>query len=246
MQGWLVGLLFELGEWDDALAAEAILQGIGGPNPEAFWLVPLFLRRGERAEAEARMELLLRTLDPTDVQARTAACGLGAVLALAEGRAAQALAGAQEALEGRAELSLGHGAVKNAYCAAVEAAFALGDGTRVDELLGMLETVPPGELTPFYRAMGARFGARRAALRGDLDTAGAGFAAAAEIFRETERPFELAIVQLEHAESLAANGRLDETEPLLDAARTTFVRLRAEPWLDRLAAVTAARPALVD
>ena len=103
-----------------------------------------------------------------------------------------------------------------------------------DELLGIVERLPPGELSPFLGAIGARFSARRAARRGDDETAATGFAAAASILKELEYPFDLAVVWLDHAEWLAGEGRLDEAEPLAAEAREIFERLRAKPYLERL------------
>ena len=117
---------------------------------------------------------------------------------------------------------------------ALEAAFALGDDAKADELLAIVEHLPPGELSPFLRAIGARFTAQRAARDGDGDTAAAGFSAAARIFREIEYSFDLAVVLLEHAEWLAEEGRLDEAAPLAAEAREIFERLRATPYIERL------------
>jgi hypothetical protein len=111
---------------------------------------------------------------------------------------------------------------------------ATTDVAKVDELLAFIERVPPGELTPFLRAVGARFAARRAVLRGDGETAGAGFLAAARIFREIEAPFEIAVVLLEHAEWLTSEGRVEEAELVAAEARDIFERLRATPYLERL------------
>jgi hypothetical protein len=45
--------------------------------------------------------------------------------------------------------------------------------------------------------------------------------------------------ELEYAEWLAQEDRLEEAEPLLAEARETFERFRARPWLERLNAVGA-------
>ena len=71
-------------------------------------------------------------------------------------------------------------------------------------------------------------------LRGDGETAGAGFPAAARLLREIEFPFELAVVLLDHAEWLAGEGRVEEAAPLAAEAREIFERLRATPYLERL------------
>ncbi|HEY8791880.1 MAG TPA: hypothetical protein VIL96_03250, partial [Gaiellaceae bacterium] len=84
--------------------------------------------------------------------------------------------------------------------------------------------------------------ARRAVLRRDSETASAGFLAAARIFREIETPFELALVLLEHAEWLAGDGQMDEVEGLAAEARELFDRLRAIPYLERLASLPQPLP----
>ena len=48
-------------------------------------------------------------------------------------------------------------------------------------------------------------------------------------------PFWLALTELEHAESLSAQGRASEAEALLAEAREIFARLEATPWLERAA-----------
>jgi hypothetical protein len=45
---------------------------------------------------------------------------------------------------------------------------------------------------------------------------------------------ETHVVQLEHAELLAATGRSEDSGPLVAEARETFERLRATPWLERV------------
>src|SRR5262249_49080462 len=116
-----------------------------------------------------------------------------------------------------------------------DAALALGDGEKADELLGIVRSAKPGEVGPYLRAHAARLEARLAALRGDDSTVEQGFATAAEGFRELEMPFERGVALVQHGEWLAAEGRLDEAEPLLATAQEIFERLRARPWLERVA-----------
>jgi hypothetical protein len=140
----------------------------------------------------------------------------------------------------RAELAGGLSTFASGFVAALDAAFALGDETKVDELLALVERLPPGELTPYLRAVGARFSARRASLHGDSATAQTGFGAAADVLREIEFPFELAVVVLEHAEWLVSEGRLEEAQPLAAEAKEIFERLRAVPYVERLDRLPAA------
>jgi hypothetical protein len=118
--------------------------------------------------------------------------------------------------------------------AALEAAVVLADAARVDDLLALIEGLPPGDLTPQLRAIGARFGAWRDVMRGDQSTADAGFRASARIYREIERRFDVALVVLEHSEWLVGAGQTEEAEPLAAEAREIFERLRATPYLERL------------
>jgi hypothetical protein len=47
----------------------------------------------------------------------------------------------------------------------------------------------------------------------------------------------VAVVQLEHAELLAASDRAEAGQPLLAEAREIFEQLRATPWLERVDAL---------
>ena len=92
----------------------------------------------------------------------------------------------------------------------------------------------PGQTVPSLRAQGARFEARLAGLRGEDDRVEPSFAAATSAFQELGVPFAAAVSQLEHAEWLIGQGRAAKAGDLLAAARTTFERLGARPWLERV------------
>jgi len=127
--------------------------------------------------------------------------------------------------------------VKEALAESLEAAFDLGDLAKVEELLAEIEAMRSGELTPYVRAQGARFGARLAAGRGELERVEPGFAAAAAAaaaFRELSMPFMRAVTLLEHGRWLVEQGVVVEAEPLLDEAREVFQTLGATPWLEHL------------
>ena len=233
---WSRGILQLLGEWDAILAEEEALES---PDDrvllwERLVSMSIFLRRGELEDARRRVEAARSMVDLRESQHVAGFRSLEAELFLAEGSPREALAAAEEAIAVRADLAGGLSEIAQAVVAALEAAFALGDEAKVDELLALVEHLPPGELTSLLRAVGARFGARRATLQGEGETAAAGFLAAARIFHEIEMPFEQAVVQLEHAEWLAGENRLDDLESLVDEARAIFERLRATPYLERL------------
>ncbi|MBA2385034.1 MAG: hypothetical protein H0V68_10295, partial [Actinobacteria bacterium] len=100
--------------------------------------------------------------------------------------------------------------------------------------------------TTYMRGIAARFLALRGVLADDAAGPDPAFAAAAAAFREISAPFDLAVVELEHAEWLLGQGRGEDAEPLLAEAGEIFERLRARPWLERLDAArepTALTPA---
>ena len=160
----------------------------------------------------------------------------------ARGRPADALAAAERGLELNSELSFMSTPMKASFVEALEAALALGDLGKADELLASVESLQPGALTPSLRAHRARFRARLDATLGREDGVDGNFRSAAAIFREFSFAFYLAVTQLEHAEWLAGMGRHSEAEPLLAEARETFELLGARPWLER-AALVAPGPA---
>lgn len=126
--------------------------------------------------------------------------------------------------------------VKQGFLHGLEAALVLDRRDKAEELLAIVESEPPGLRPPYLDAIARRF---RARLAGDDLRADREFVAAADILRELDLSFHLAVVQLEHGEWLAAQGRSDDAEPLLAEARETFERLRAKPWLERLDTVSA-------
>jgi len=241
LREWVRGNMLLLGQWDEVFAEERELD-IEDEQILAwhrFLLVGPLVWRGELEEAERRVEANRPHIDMREVQDVANFRITEAELLLASGRASEAHAVAEGVVEMHAELVGGtsQGAVKQALAVALESALTIGNEEKVDELLGLVERIPPGQITPSVRALGARFAARRAVLRRDSETASAGFLAAARIFREIETPFELALVLLEHAEWLAGDGQMDEVEGLAAEARELFDRLRAIPYLERLASL---------
>src|SRR5439155_12421535 len=134
------------------------------------------------------------------------------------------------AVANREHLGTGARDVKQGFVHMLEAAFALGDRDKVDDLCSIVEGVPAGLRPPLLAAIARRY---RARLAGDDPSADADYAAAEDAMRRLELPFHLAVVQLEHAQWLVGQSREDESQPLLAEARGTFERLRATPWLER-------------
>jgi class 3 adenylate cyclase/tetratricopeptide (TPR) repeat protein len=233
---WRANLFASLGEWDRALATVDEIQSESGPDLQKqgslVSVSGIFSRRGELAEARRRLAVHAEIHDPQEVQSVIYYRNNEAEVLLGEDKPEEALAAAELALEGRAEHGLA--AVEGALEIALSAAFLLGNEEKIEQLLAILDEAPPGQRTRNLRALGARFGAQRAASQRDSTTASAAFAAATRIYREIERRFELAVVLLEHAEWLASEGRLEEAEPLAAEAREIFKRLRATPYIERV------------
>jgi hypothetical protein len=153
---------------------------------------------------------------------------------LAEGDAEGALRSAEVAISGKRALSSVDHRVKESFVTAVEAAFAMGDLAKVEELLDGIRSLPPGRRTPFLEAHASRLGARLSALRGGEGDVASAFKGAVGLFREMGIPFWMAVALLEYAEWLVGQGRMDEATASLTEARDIFERLGARPWLERL------------
>jgi len=226
--------LYMLGRWDEAQAAseEFTPEQIDSGGVVLSLLqsgVEIHIQRGELDGASRIFSMFSRLEESTDVQERSCYLGSRAALRRAEGRPQEALADSEATIETGRTLGIPFQAVKQGIVEAVEAAFALREAPKIEELLASIETVPPGSRPPYLDAQARRFRAR-------LDGDPSGYAAAEVAFRNLSLPFWLAVTQLEHGEWLAAQGRADEAEPLLTEAREIFERLGAAPWLERVTA----------
>ena len=231
------------GRWDEGLAAASEIPveqlGTGGQLASVLTgLVEVYVNRGRLEDARELVSVFGHLEGSIEVQDTSIHAAALATLEYAEGRHASALEQGLAAVEGADPLGVGFQSVKQGFVWAVEAALALGELGRADELLTMVEELPPGIRPPFLEAQVQRFRAR-------MSDDEAGFKAAAGGFREYNFPFWLAVAQLEHAEWLAAHGRTAESVPLLAEAREIFARLEATPWLERAESVggTAKVPA---
>jgi tetratricopeptide (TPR) repeat protein len=221
------------GRWDEALARATEAKEIAATPFVQSALLAAVLIHCERGELEHARQLLDRHAAVGQVEEAQAVAGYAiaeARLRRAEGRGEEALTAVGRAVD-FSTFGITSLLAKLATAEALEAAAAFGDADRTRELLAMLDARQPGELTPFLKALRARFRASLSA--GDEE---GDFSAAEALFREHELPFHLAVTQLEHAERLAGNGRRDEAEPMLTEARETFERLDAKPWIARVAA----------
>ena len=159
-----------------------------------------------------------------DVQERGSYAGGKARLLLAQDDDAEALRIAETAFAMRDEMGITHETVKGSFVIAVEAAFKLGDHAKAEELLAVVEALPPGRYPQFLRAHSLRFRARLSS-RGETEQRVEDlFKRAVGHFRELAIPFSLAVAELEYADWLAGRGRAEEAET---AARRGARGLRA-------------------
>jgi tetratricopeptide (TPR) repeat protein len=235
--------LFMLGRWDDAQAVsrEFTPEQIDAGGVVLSLLqsgVVIHIERGEPDGARRIFSMFSRLEESTDVQERSCYLASRAALRRAEGRPQEALGDGEATIELGRTLGIAAQAVKQGIVEAVEAAFALGESAKIEELLASIETVPAGSRPPYLDAQARRFRAR-------LAEDGAGYEAAAERFRELGIVFWLAVTLLEHGELLVGRGRPTEAEPLLADAGEIFERLEARPWLERVRAAAAEQQAQI-
>lgn len=195
------------------------------------------MHRGRLDDARRLVELAVDLENSADVQERGYYASAKAALLLASGDPAAALAAGEQAWGVGETLGAHHEAPKEGFVSAAESALQAGLPERVEQLLASVAALPTSRRSVFLDAQAERFRARLAAGRGDLGEAERLFKRAGGLLQELGVPFALAVVRLEHAEWLAANGRADEAETLLAEARRTFERLAAAPWLARTARI---------
>jgi class 3 adenylate cyclase/tetratricopeptide (TPR) repeat protein len=234
-----------LGDWEGLGSPLGDLSGTWDTLPWQARLdltqvtIPLALALGRLDEAQ-QVFSLFPAQPSAEVQEKAAHAVARALIARAEGRYADALAAAEEALILDVPMGPEHPVFKAAFEEAVEAALALGKTDRAEELVRMIEQLQPVERVPRLQAQAARFAARLALGRGEEASAEDGFKHSAALLREIGARFWLAVVLLEYGEWLVETGRAGEAEPLLGEARETFERLEATPWLERLETVAVA------
>ena len=132
--------LFMLGRWDEAQAAseEFTQEQIDAGGVVLSLLqsgVEIHLQRGELDGARRIFSMFSRLEESTDVQERSMLPRARACLHRAEGRPQEALADGEATIEAARTLGIPFQAVKQAIVEAIEAAFALGESAKIEELL---------------------------------------------------------------------------------------------------------------
>ncbi|MDX6657800.1 MAG: hypothetical protein QOH62_2593, partial [Solirubrobacteraceae bacterium] len=242
-------VLLKLGEWDEIDRIEAQLLGTGSDEPRPLGeyfherLVELCALRGDAAQARAHLDRMVSWERAEDHDLRGAYSAASGLVALAEGHAEEALAIlGPVAREGCADYGNGEN-LRQTWTYGVEAAVVLGRVDEVDELIALIEAVPPGALAPYLRAQIDRARGRAAALRHDPD-AGAHLLAAVDRFASLGYVYWVARGRMELAEWLVGEGRAEEAQPHLAAALPVLETLKAEPLLARARELSSAAVAV--
>jgi class 3 adenylate cyclase len=208
-----------LGEWDEALSrqSDAEIESVDSIRALLLHLVHVECARGAVSSARDRIDQASGLKESEDPQVRLSYGVAEARVLRAEGRPRIALAAAEPGVASGQGITLLN--VKLSIVEALEAAHALGDTAKVEELVATIEQLRPGQRPPLLEAHARRF-------RSKLDGDDAGYRAAAALFRDLETPFWLGVTLLEHGEASGDDGLLAE-------AREIFRRLGATPWLER-------------
>lgn len=115
----------------------------------------------------------------------------------------------------------------------LEAAVAAGDTDRIRDALDLVESRPPGLITPYVHAELFRLRGLANLETGDPDAVEIDLRAALDELDAFGVPFPRAQAQLALAELLIRRDRIDEAMELLARARQTFEALEATPWVVR-------------
>jgi class 3 adenylate cyclase/predicted ATPase len=241
--GNLVRALLQLGEWDAAereLSSAVESDGLG--DIEHFtcyqgWVAAL---RGDYAAAEAVLTALRDLPTSEDPQDRAIVAVVEALTAAARLQPETVLRHAREVLVYADTLGMGHESPLWAWMLAARAAYDLGDIAVTRELLGLLDSHPPGHLVPMLRAERDLTRARLADHGGDQG-ATASFAAAVDSLREHSTPYHLAHGLLDQAQHLSRAGDAEAAAAAIDEARVIGRQLSCQPLLDRADAMEPAK-----
>ncbi|HEY2543887.1 MAG TPA: adenylate/guanylate cyclase domain-containing protein [Gaiellaceae bacterium] len=218
--------LWMLGRWDEAVRTreefdDAMLDAGGVVLSMLQAVVDIYAQRGDFDEAHRLLGLFDRLEGSSDIQDQSTYGAVKAALFRAEGRLEEALAAGLASMPAAEVLGPSFQGVKHGTIDALEAALALGDVAKAEELYAFVDGMPTAVRSPYLSTQVQRI---RARVAGDAD----GLVAAVAGFREMEAPFWIAVTLLEHAELTGDDGSRLEALQL-------FEELRARPWAERAA-----------
>ena len=236
----LADTLSSLGDWDEAKAVIAQVEA-GGMREAlaAAGVLHVEARLAHGRGAYDRLAELVGQLEHLrtsgDRQDQGSYHYAEAVLKRSEGRFPEAIELARKASTISRSLHQLHYATEG-FVESVEAAMDADDLETAERLVAEMENLDPVDRRPLLDAQVAR-------LRGRLCSMGSGngadeaFSAAIDGFRAITARYWLAVALFEYGEWLRSEDRRAEAEPLLADSAVRFAELRAQRWLDRLAAM---------
>jgi len=190
---------------------------------------------GEIEAAREHLSLCSSWAESDEVQNKAGYAAAEGLIALASGDSRQGLEAARRALDeatgGR--LAVAHGAIRDAYPVAVEAAVELGELDQVDSLITLLADRPQGEVPPFLRAQLRRARGLVAIAQHADEEVEEHLSSAEASLTELHYLYWAARTQLDRAEWLAGRGRADEARELGEQAARAFEQVGAAPMLAR-------------
>jgi len=236
----LMHILTMAGRLDEAFQlGTEFFQGAGDERPGADLmnnrLAHLEALRGNTDSCREHLRGCAVWAQSDNVEYRAMFASSQAATSLAEGDPRQALETARRVIDaaGTAGFAVANEVVRLAFPIAVEAAIDLGDLDEADRLTSALMVRPPGEVPPFLRAQVARAKALVASARGDDETVEENLVTAESMLRDLGYPYWTARAQLDRAEWLARQGRLDKSASLAGEAAATFEAVGAAAMLAR-------------
>jgi class 3 adenylate cyclase/tetratricopeptide (TPR) repeat protein len=232
--------LLMTGDWDTADAE--LTQAADADGLADAWLVAclrgwLAALRGDPGTALDTLEMLPGMLSSEDPQDQANVDIVRAFASVAAGQPTEALASARAVLARAVALGISHDTIRWTWPTAARAAHDLGDTDATMQLLAQLDAAQPGHLAPMLRAERDLV---RARLSTDgADQAGEAFVTAIRRLREQSTPYHLAHGLLDHADYLSGTDS-DAAEAAIAEAREIATRLRCQPLLDRVDAISHA------
>jgi class 3 adenylate cyclase len=239
----LAQALLMLGDWDTAAAELDQVAGadgvahVGTLASYRAWMAAL---RGDVPAAQAALAALDELWPSEDNQDQATIALVEAFTAAARHQPAAALGSARVALDYVATLGIGHECPRWAWALAARAAWDLADTEATAELLALLDSYRPGELTPMLRAERDLARARLATLGDGQDDAGAALASAVAGLRQQSSPYHLAGGLLDHAVWLTARGDTQGAAAAISEATAIAAKLGCQPLLGRAASLASA------
>src|SRR5207302_1535516 len=143
-----------LGEWDEVIATregfdEEMVNAGGVVLSLVQAGVDVYVQRGELDAARELYALFARLEQSSDLQDRGTYLAATASLRRAEGRLEEALAAGTASIEVAEVFGASFQGVKHPVVDGIEAALALGDTEKADELFAFVDGLPPAARSPY-------------------------------------------------------------------------------------------------